>query len=595
MSREDYPRPDLVRKQWQNLNGKWAFAFDDARQGLSLGWQRGEGDMNQTINVPFAYQAKLSGIGDRTPHDHVWYRRHFTVDHGEDERVLLHFGAVDYAASVFVNGQMVIQHEGGETPFQVDVTAYLTGGQNLLAVLADDPHADETIPRGKQTWEERPRSIWYTNTTGIWQTVWLEVVPATYLRGVRFTPQYEQGAVTIDAALNQLPEQAAIEYRITFKGELVAEGRVTATARHMQWGVDLLQNHIFRSNFHWAGWSWTPEHPNLFEVALTVGKDSVASYFGLRKLSTAHGMVYLNNRPYYQKLVLDQGYWPDGGLTAPTDEAFKKDIMLAKAMGFNGCRKHQKVEDPRFLYWADHLGYLVWGECASAPVFNHDAVRRSMHEWDEIIARDYNHPSIAVWTPLNESWGVPNIQFDRQQQHFAQALYHEIHSLDQTRLVSGNDGWSQVETDLCTIHDYGHGEDDEPEAQAAFRQRLATPDNLLAAMPSDKRIFADGFSWQGQPMLLTECGGVSFEPGDAGGWGYTVVSSPQAYLKALERIVSAIYASPVLWGFCYTQLTDVEQEMNGLLTFDRAPKVAAAEIKKILDAYHPESVVSPAK
>ncbi len=591
MVREEYPRPQFVRPQWQNLNGEWEFAFDDQEQGYAQGWHAGQGTLPKTIVVPFAYQTKLSGIDDQEPHDHVWYRRRFELANEDGHRYLLHFGAVDYAATVYVNGHCVGQHVGGETAFCLDVTADLNVGENLLAVQVDDPHQDESIPRGKQTWEEQSAGIWYTNTTGIWQTVWLEAVPACYLADLKVTPEFDQGSVRIQAVLNQAQVGAKLQYRIEFQGTLVAAGAIETTGRETSWAVDLFQQKIFRTNYHRPGWSWTPEHPNLFDLTLTVGDDRVQSYFGMRKISVENGMIYLNNQPYYQKLVLDQGYWPAGLLTAPSDQALKDDIVMAKEMGFNGCRKHQKVEDPRFLYWADRLGYLVWGECASAPLYNADAVRRVTHEWDEIIARDYNHPCIVTWVPLNESWGVPHIQRDRQQQHFSQSLYHYLHSLDETRLVIGNDGWSQAETDICTIHDYAHGTEDEPLVQAAFATTLYDRAHLLAYSPAGRRVFADGFGWQGQPIMLTEFGGISYQSDQSQGWGYTSASSKEQYLADFSRIFGALYASEILWGFCYTQLTDVEQEINGLLTYDRQPKLPLADIKHVLAGYHPECLV----
>ncbi|KRN22685.1 family 2 glycoside hydrolase [Lacticaseibacillus camelliae DSM 22697 = JCM 13995] len=583
-----------MRKNWQNLNGTWEFAFDDDQSGRRKAWYRGEGSFDQKIIVPFAYQTKLSGVDDQTPHDHVWYRRRFNVK-SEAGQLLLHFGAVDYQASVFVNGQMVVQHIGGETPFSADITDFVENGENLLVVQVDDPHRDETIPRGKQIWENQSTGIWYTNTTGIWQTVWIETVPATYIQNLKFTPDFDRGAIDIQLALNQVPENTQISYQISFKDQLVASGVKTATTSLTEWSVDLFQEQIFRTSYHGAGWTWSPENPNLFDIQLTVGDDTVGSYFGMRKVSAANGMIYLNDHPYYQKLVLDQGYWPEGLLTAPTDQAYKDDIELSKKMGFNGCRKHQKVEDPRFLYWADHLGYLVWGECAAAPIYNAHAVRRLTHEWDEIIDRDYNHPSIVTWTPLNESWGVPKLQFDRQQQHFAQALYHYIHSLDETRLISGDDGWSQVETDICAFHDYGHGSDSETQQQAAFSERLSDTQHILVSSPGGKQMFADGFSWSGQPIMLTEFGGVSYEPEQREGWGYTTAATPAEYLADLQRIFAAVYGSRALWGFCYTQLTDVEQEQNGLLQYDRSPKVPVDKVKQILDGYHPDAVAEVAK
>jgi beta-galactosidase/beta-glucuronidase len=462
-------------------------------------------------------------------------------------------------------------------------------------VRAFDPHFDESIPRGKQFWEEESAGIWYTNSTGIWQPVWLEVVAESHLQQVKFTSDFDAGAVKIDVELNQLQPQVVLEYQIYFKGALVTSGKADFITSKLSFAVDIFQQEIFRTNFHHEGWSWTPEKPQLFDVELTLreaGKaiDQLKSYFGMRKIHTENGMIYLNNKPYYQKLVLDQGYWPSGLLTAPTDEDFKQDILLAKEMGFNGCRKHQKTEDPRFLYWADKLGFLVWGECAAPAIYTDLSVTRLMQEWAEIITRDYSHPSIVTWVPINESWGVPKISFDRQQQHFSQAMYHFIHSLDQQRLVISNDGWAMTETDICAIHNYAHGQESERQKYLYFKDSLSTREKLVSRVSTPWPIFAGGFSYQDQPILLTEFGGIGFDVSGQPGWGYTSVENQQDFLKDYQRIMVAVYDSVGLWGYCYTQLTDVEQEINGLLTYDRQPKVDLAAIKEINEQFHPPQV-----
>lgn len=610
MSKREYPRPQFCRSQWQSLNGTWRFAFDDEDQGLSQRWYETEkGEYPMEIQVPFVYQSRLSGIGDRSPHDIVWYKRRFRPEGWEPgRRVILHFGAVDYEAAVFFNGQLIKEHAGGNTPFSVDITPFLSekpenaaeaeentceeklecaGTWQNLVVRVYDPHSSEEIPRGKQYWKERPESIWYTNSTGIWQTVWLECVEEKHLETVRFTPHFDEGKTEMECLAAGVSAEDSLEYEISYKGQRIARGTLYWDANPLKWEVDLVQNHIFRTGFHHDEGVWTPEHPNLFDVRLTLrtsrgeAADTVDSYFGFRKIHTDKGLVYLNNKPYYQKLVLDQGYWPEGLLTAPCDEAFKKDILLAKAMGFNGCRKHQKTEDPRFLYWADHLGYLVWGECASAPVYTARAAERTMKEWMEIISRDYNHPCIVTWVPLNESWGVPCIQHSSNQQHFSLALYHMLHALDSTRLVISNDGWEMTETDICAIHNYVHGQKDEKEKYAAYRDMLSDTEKLAESRAAGRNLFAGAFSYQGQPILLTEFGGIGFDVSGERGWGYTSVQNEEEFVEDYKRIMKAVYASTGLRGFCYTQLTDVEQEINGLYTYDRKPKADPKRIREI--------------
>lgn len=591
MRRNEYPRPQFVRESWQNLNGEWQFAFDDDDLGKEERWFADK-ELDGKINVPFVYQSELSGINQRTPHDIVWYKRSFEIQPEKNERVILHFGAVDYEADVYVNGQHVCHHIGGTTSFSIDITEQLREGtEQEVSVRAFDSHYDETIPRGKQFWEDESRGIWYTNSTGIWQTVWLETVPRNYIKEVKITPLFDEGKVSFDAEFSVVEPNASLEYEIHY-GELpIASGAVSVVAKRTVFDVELIQNHIFRTNYHSEGWSWTPETPNLFDVTFRLvseeqTEDKVASYFGFRKVHTEDGMVFLNNKPYYQKLILDQGYWPTGLLTAPTDADFVKDIELAKEMGFNGCRKHQKVEDPRFLYWADKLGFIVWGECAASAIYNHDSAERLVHEWSDIIRRDYNHPSIITWVPVNESWGVPNISFDRQQQHFTQTMYHYLKSLDRTRLVISNDGWALTDTDIVAVHNYAHGEEAEKEKYLYFKDSLSTVEKLITRRSTPWPIFANGFSYENQPILLTEFGGIGFDVSGQPGWGYTSVENEEEFLRDYRRVMEAVFASEGLWGYCYTQLSDVEQEINGLLTYEREPKCDLKELAKINNLYH---------
>ena len=596
MYRQEYPRPQLVRGNWLNLNGSWGFEFDDGNVGLEEKWYKAEMNFSKAIQVPFAYQSKLSGINDPSFHDRVWYKRTFKVPESmKGKQVILHFGAVDYLATVYVNEQFVGTHEGGHTPFSFDITDYLNHELETVVVRVEDPSTDETIPRGKQFWEEESTAIWYTRTTGIWQTVWLEGIEKTHVSKLKITPLLDTGDVKIELDVAGDCLNKEVEIDISFKDEAIAEDRIVVKEKFVKRTINLFNHKIFRSEFHSNGWCWSPESPNLFDITLKIKEgeeciDQVKSYFGMRKVHTENGMVFLNNKPYYQKLVLDQGYWPEGLLTAPTDGDLKRDIVLAKELGFNGCRKHQKVEDPRFLYWADQLGYLVWGECASVISFNETAVARLTREWIEIVERDYNHPCIITWVPLNESWGVPHIYNNEQQKHHSLALYHMIHSLDTTRLVVSNDGWEITKSDICAIHNYNHGNKDEVEKYEYYKESLSTKENILNAMPANRNIYANGFDYQGEPILLTEFGGIGYKVGEDSGWGYTSVESQEEYIEDYKRVMEAVFASKVIYGYCYTQLTDVEQEINGILTYGREPKCEVSEIKKLNNMWHIPSV-----
>lgn len=573
--RNEYPRPQFERADWLCLNGTWQFAYD--------------GSNNATIQVPFVYQSKLSGIHDTRVSNMVHYQRDFQVpSQWQGKQVMLHFGAVDYQCVITVNGQRAGEHTGGHTPFSMDITQWLTWQTETVTVDVFDPYDDEGVARGKQFWEKDPKFIWYTQSTGIWQSVWLEPVDAMRFENIRFTPDIDSGTVAVEYTLShgcKLPCQAA--FTIAQNGERVFEGQMIAGSRASKLTVDIFKNKVLKGPFHGGGLCWSPQSPTLFDVeaTLTVNgaqTDSVRSYFGMRKVSVENGRFYLNNRPYYQKLVLDQGYWADGMLTAPSDQAFIEDIERCKAMGFNGCRKHEKVEDPRFLYWADRLGFLVWGGMPSFISYDAQAAAAFTQEWMQALARDYNHPSIVVWNMLNESWGVPGIYSDAAQQSFSRSLYHLAKSMDATRLVIGNDGWEQTETDICAIHSYSHGQ----EGDTAQQQRFANALKSLQGLSQDGVVlhpaFAKGFAHQGQPVMLTEFGGISCELAlDGEGWGYTSVNSEENFLQTYGRLLKAIYDSPVICGFCYTQIADVQQEKNGLLDQYHQFKFDADAILKI--------------
>lgn len=596
MMRKEYPRPQLVRKEWESLNGKWSFDFDDENKGIKEQWFKPEKSLSQTINVPFAYQTSLSGIDIRDPHDYMWYKRSFTLPQSwKGQEILLHFGAVDYHSKVYINGLFAGENQGGSIGYSLNITPWLKEGENQLALWVYDPNDDETIPRGKQSWTGASHGIWYTNTSGIWQSVWLEPVAKNRVESFRVTSNIERGLAEIEFLFAEKLKEATLKVRVSFKGEEVAQLSQKVRGYSALMVVDVFENKTFRYSYHGNSWCWSPETPNLFDLEVEVvvnGKveDEITSYFGMRKIHTKDGTVYLNNAPYYQKLVLDQGYWPEGLLTAPSDEAFVKDIEICKEMGFNGVRKHQKIEDPRFLYWADKLGFLVWGEIPSAPAFNHQAVKRIMDEFTREIQRDYNHPSIVAWVPINESWGVMQIEDCPMQQSHSAAMYHVVKSLDNTRLVISNDGWQLTITDICAIHNYRHGNPGEEAKQADFIKSVSSMDYVLGAQHSSRAIFVPGYKYEGQPIMLTEYGGIGFAINDQG-WGYTTVNSAEAFIEEFARVTKTLYQSPILSGFCYTQLSDVEQEINGLVTYDRKPKADFAKIREINEGWHPSVAV----
>lgn len=569
--RPEYPRPDFQRENWLPLNGEWDFSFD-------------EPIFDRKILVPFACETKLSGIHDTSFHNAVWYRRSFSLPEPmHDRQILLHFGAVDYTCRLWVNDQFIREHTGGQCGFSADITDALNAsGENVIVLEARDDPADLEMPRGKQYWKPESESIFYTRTTGIWQSVWLEAVSPMHLCSCRITPLFDERSVRFSYALSAAPQHVTLTAEITFRGKTAGTVSVTPTSARgaFDWQID--QSALSAWNYQ-EDLVWTPEQPNLFDVTFRILEhgcevDAVQSYFGMRKVSIQNGQFLLNNRPYYQKLVLDQGYWPESLLTAPSDEAFIRDIELTKAMGFNGVRKHQKVEDPRYLYHADRMGLLVWGEIGAAYLYSEQYADRIYREWLDVLRRDYNHPCIVVWTPLNESWGAQEIETDPRQRAHSEAMVAITKSVDTTRLVVDNDGWEHTNGDLLTIHDYS------PSGEM-LRAHLGSMDTILALRPAQRALFVGGYTYAGQPVLLSEFGGVKFVPGPEAqrSWGYCEADSCAAFAGKLRELFDAVRACPLVDGYCYTQLTDVETEQNGLLTYDRTSKLPLETICAILN------------
>jgi beta-galactosidase/beta-glucuronidase len=530
----DYPRPNFRRSRWISLDGEWDFGAGAAET------------FDRKIVVPFCPQSSLSGIGDPSPGDIVWYRRRF--DAPEAERLLLHFGAVDYGATVWVNGEEVARHEGGHTPFSADISRVAGRRGNVVVVRAEDPLAEKTIPRGKQHWTARPEGIFYTATTGIWQTVWLEPLPSRAIDGLRLTPDLDRGSVDV-----AVEAEGEVECVATFDGHEVG--------RRKGGGVIRLD----------AVHAWSPESPHLYDVEVTLaGKghevDRVQSYFGLRKVETRDARFWLNGAPYVQRLVLDQGYFPGGLMTAPSSAHLRRDIELAKAMGFNGARKHQKVEDPRWLYWADRLGFLAWSEMPSLREQSTAGERRFVAEWTDAVRRDRDHPCIVVWAPVNESDGL-----GPDPAAFLQNVYRLTHELDPTRPVVSNEGWEHATTDLCTLHDYATAD----VLRSRYRSVEAALDPSFRARPP----YLPGYGYRGEPMVLSEFGGVALA--GSGGTSYSEAPGPAGLLQVYQEMIEALMVEGPVQGFCYTQLTDVEQERNGLLTFERKPKIDPALLRPI--------------
>ncbi len=576
---KDYPRPQWVRDDWQSLNGEWSFRFDDSFEGERNKWY-GKLDGDRSIQVPFTYETKASGIGEEKFHPCVWYERHVALpSQTGDKRVILHFQAVDYLAKVWVNGIYIGSHEGGYAAFSFDITdAAVIGGDNRITVRVEDSNSTMQ-PRGKQRWVDRNYGCWYVQTTGIWQSVWLEYVDALHVKRAKITPRLEDAAVTFDYELGGTVrsfEGLTLQTIIRFNGNLIRSTETNVDRTFLK--VELS---VMNDVGEWKVHAWHPNSPNLYDAEVVLKKDgkpvdTAYTYFGMRRIAIKGSNILLNNHPIYQRLLLDQGYWEETHLTPPSEEAIIEDIDKTLALGFNGVRKHQKVEDPRYLYWADRKGLLVWSEIAATYEFGDDAVQRFTKEWMEVVQQHYNHPSIVTWVAFNESWGIGNVARDRKTQAFTESIYHWTKSYDQMRPVLVNDGWEHTVSDIVTLHDYEeHG--------SALEARYKDKDKLLGndvAHDRHRFPFAEGYGYKGQPVIVTEYGGIAFKSED--GWGYgNQVKNEEEFLKRYESITQAIKNLDYVCGFCYTQLTDVQQEVNGLLTIKREPKLDMEKIKRI--------------
>ena len=583
---KDYPRPQMVRNTWINLNGPWDFAFDDENRGEKEGWSKGF-DSELSILVPFTYETKLSGIEDTDSHDNIWYHKELNIYKKTDKRYILHLEGCDYKTKVWINGEFAGIHIGAYERASFDITENVKNGKNHIVIGITDSYSTRQ-PRGKQRWMKDNFGCWYIQTTGLWKTVWLEEVPKTYIGYIKLTPFLEDEEIQIDvefmgaktSSLSLSGGEYTLSGEVSFGEKVIRKFKSSVNSDHITLKVKITDY----EEFEWGIHRWTPDNPELYDISLSLEKkgktvDTVLSYFGMRSIRTENGQVLLNGAPIYQKLILDQGYWKDSHLTPPDEEALIEDIDKIRQLGFNGLRKHMKTEDERFLYWCDVKGMLVWSEMAACYEFDDEALSTFTDEWKAIVRQNCNHPCIITWTPFNESWGIRNVYSDRKQQHFTEAIYHLTKSIDDTRPVIVNDGWEHTVSDILTLHEYE--EDGEIFKERYINNKDEILDGTLAHNKSNMAL-AKGYSYKGQPVIISEYGGIAFETSDSGEWGYgNKVSSQEEFLARYRKITEAIMSAPYIVGFCYTQVSDVQQEVNGLMTIERNFKVAPDKIREI--------------
>ncbi|MBQ2712296.1 MAG: beta galactosidase jelly roll domain-containing protein [Clostridia bacterium] len=578
-----YPRPQLVKKDFRDLCGEWSFAFDDAHLGEKQGWFLRFPEA-RAITVPYSYQTKKSGIAEDGLHDTVWYRTELTYQTSElsGSRLLLHFEGCDYQTKVWVNGSYVGMHRGGYCRFTFDITNEVLAaeGKAVITVKAEDT-LEAIQPRGKQSAVGGSVGCWYQNTVGIWKPVWTEIVPDCYLKSVKITPSIKDYYVEFEATLSEYREGYALRTVVSFGGNTVSDTVSRFTRRILNVKADLnYDGDIFRVLY------WTPDRPNLYDVQFYLVKESevveeAGSYFGLAECRAEGNCIMLNCNPIYLQMVLAQGYYGESGLTAPDEQAFVKDILLAKELGFNGIRMHQKIEDERFYYYADILGMAIWCEMPSAYEYKSETAEKVAAEWMEAVRQNYNHPSVLTWVPINESWGVPRIVTDAQQQAFSLALYYATKAYDARRPVISNDGWEHTVSDIVSLHNYTQSAEELTRFYSQLNEALAG--NNRVGYSQLRLPFANGFGYQGEPVVISEFAGIGYKNGAESGWGYgDMVKDSASYVGRLRELVAALKKIDGISGFCVTQLTDVETEINGLTDINRVPKAPIEELKKAI-------------
>ena len=559
---KNHPRPDLKRDEWINLNGIWDFSIDWGNSGEERGLIEGKG-FNRKILVPFPPESKLSGIGVKDFMNAVWYKRTFKIpENWKDKRILLHFEASDYHTKVWINSKKVGEHVGGFTPFSFDITEFLKSGDNTIIVKAEDYVRSHLQPAGKQSGTYESRGANYTRVTGIWQTVWLEAVGKTYLKKLRVYPDVDNKTVTLELFSAGEPlENGKMEIIIEGKNKIKQKLKFS---KHLMSTLKIKKPEL-----------WTPDNPYLYKIIVIIKNgrgeiiDNLNSYFGMRKIEAKNGKIYLNDKPIFLRMVLNQGYHQDGIYTAKSDEELRRDIQLTKELGFNGARLHQKVFSKRFIYLSDKMGLLLWGEFGDWGLdkTNPKAFQIYYKQWGEAIERDFNSPSIIGWCPLNEVWRDP------KEKDFIIDVFKFTKLMDPTRLIIDTSGGIHyVSPDIYDYHDY-------TQSPEKFTQHLNNLDNFIL-----KKLGKMNVPRKKQPIFVSEYGGIFWKPDtkDKKAWGYgEKPKTKEEFIERYKRLTEILLKNPRVSGFCYTQLYDIEQESNGLLYYNRKPKFPPAIFYKI--------------
>ena len=577
---KDYPRPQFVRKEWKSLNREWNFIFDDNNEGEIKEYFK-DFPINKKINVPFTYETKLSGIEDESVHYIVWYNRKINIskEQLQNNNVILNFEGNDYKTKIWINGNYIGENIGAYSRFSFDIEKYVVEGENDITIKVEDSLSKDQ-PRGKQRYKKESWKCWYIQTTGIWKTIWLEWVSKKYLKAVKIIPKTDKIQLEIETNLLEQDiekQNYYIETEISFNGKILNNTKEVIYSNYEKIEINIVKEGI-KHDIQ----KWSINTPNLYDINYKLYYedeviDTVESYFGIREITIKEDKIYLNGEELYLKLILDQGYWKESHLTPPNEESLIKDIESVLAFGYNGIRKHQKIEDERFLYWCDVKGVLVWSEMANCYNFDDNSLQNFTNEWIKVVKQNYNHPSIITWVPINESWGIPEVSICEKEQNFANTLYYLTKAIDNTRPIISNDGWEHTKSDIITIHDY---KQDEELLYQEYTDKNMKVLNNLKEYNGKHRLFANGYKYEGQPVIMSEYGGIAINSEE--GWGYgKQVKDEKELIERFTKLTKAIKNIPYITGYCYTQLTDVQQEINGLMDAERNYKIEPSIIRNI--------------
>ncbi len=575
-----HPKPQQYRTSWKSLNGEWDFAFDFDNVGNKDKWWLSDGNFDKKIIVPFVYQSELSLVKEKKSCSVVWYKRDFDINIVEKKAYILHFGAVDYKAEVWINDTYVGNNENGFFEFEFDITDYIENGINKIVVRVED-HTKPYHNLGKQTYRNETFKCWYTRTTGIWQEVWVEEVGHNYIEGLFLTPRLEKSDVEIDIRFAKTGDYY-LKTEIFYNDIKICESENRVVNERLKYN-----HYLSTTDAEFRLYYWSPSSPDLYDIKFTLREgdtiiDEMESYFGMRKVDIREGSVTLNNQKVFHKMILDQGYFGKGLMTPPDISWLHDDVLKMKEMGFNGVRKHQKIEDNRFIYLCDAYGLIMWAELPSFYEYSFESSAEVGRLLSKFVKKHYNSPAVCAYLLFNESWGLSRVYDSKDVQNLVVGSYYMIKSLDNTRLVIGNDGWEHTITDILTIHDYNNDE-------KQIAKIYANKEEIINSAPSktaNRYNYVPGYEYTGEPIFISEYGGIAYETEsskeyDTWGYGERIVN-PEQVLDKIKKLTHAFTDNEYIAGICYTQLSDVEQEVNGLLDHDHKYKFDVNKIKEAL-------------